>query len=72
MSNGDLSQCSSSSEAIHVAHSPDLLKRLTAEPLHEDVRVEGVGRAAEETVNGGGVGELHISHFLEMRNRTEI
>ena len=47
------------------AHSPDLLKRLAAEPLHEDVRVEGVGRATEEAVDGGRVGALHFSHFLE-------
>ena len=43
---------------------PYLLIGLIAQPLHQKVGAEGVGRTLEQSVDGGGVGTLHLCQCL--------
>jgi len=49
---------------------PYFLIGLTAKPLHQDVGVKRVGTASDETVNGRGVGTLHLCYFLAKLKHT--
>ena len=46
--------------------SPNLLVRVAAQPLHENIGVEAVGGTAQKFMDGVRVVLLHITHLLWM------